>query len=935
MQNNRIKWIVKIPKSYFKENDMRTITAAVVVILFLFAIGTGLQAEDKPKDETKPEFKSEWPWKQPDLPSFPDAEGFGSRSTGGRGGKVIKVINLNPKGPGSFLAALEAPGPKIIVFDVSGVVPCHYTSKRKRYMPVTHPYTTIAGQTAPGAGITIDGTLTVRRHAKTQPLHNIIVRFVRVRAAAQKNSGRNVRAIELTNGNTVILDHVSGCWSIDDCYDLYTTRNATVQYCSIEESGIWYEGGDEPHNFAMIMTRGFPKPITVHHILMANHRQRCPACGGSPIDWRNNVHYNCGEGGFGNREGAHAVVGNYVKGGPANFLGARMYMPPYTARESSLAFERAAKCYAAGNYRPWSGGYLDEKDVKARCKNYVPEDHAGFPPVKTHTAEEAYRLVLAHAGCLPRDAVLSRTIREVMTKTGQYGAHVPGGGLMEGLTSTEPPRDSDNDGIPDEWEKTHKLDPNDGSDNNGTVPAGVSPGDRHKGYTWIEYYINELADLKVARALTDARLNPIPAEPWDKPANTLTPFAKYHDTLESMVAAIKEQTMEVHKTRKTYTHKAFFAIQQLMRMGEEGASIVPDLRKLVECPDERTASFAAWALGAIGPAAKEAVPSLIKHLQNKEDYGRQGGKWVWVPHGFAAWALGRMGPAAKEAVPVLAETMLKGVGRARGPAVWALAQMDRDAEPAMDALLKVLSGRSFVMRLHAVEALSNIGEPAVPGLTDIAAKGRRSTERGDAAEALGLIGPPAQQALPSVVKLASDPDAYARRKAALAMVRIDPKGDGVITALTALLSDTAVSVRHHASKALGMAGSAAAESISALEKNLDDARPEIRRSTALALGQIGEQAVPALVRSIGSKDPLVRKYAARALGDAGKGKAAGQVAAALAKALKDPDAEVRREAVWSLMLIEPKAKTVYPVLKNMADNDIDYVVRFAAREAVR
>ena len=526
------------------------------------------------------EIKSEWPWKTPKLSSFPGAEGFGSRASGGRGGKVVKVTNLNAKGAGSFLAALETPGPKIIVFEVSGVIPCHYTSKGKKYMPVTHPNTTIAGQTAPGAGITLDGTLTVRRRATAKPMSNIIIRFLRIRATTAKNSSRNVRALELSGGDTIILDHVSGCWSIDDCYDLYTTRNATVQWCSIEESGIWYEGGDEPHNFAMIMTSGFPKPISVHHILMANHRERCPMGGASPMDWRNNVLYNCGAGWFGSRrlrKGAYAVVGNYLKGGPANFLGARVYLPPYTARETSLAFTNAVKCHAAGNYRPWSGGYLDEKDVKARANDYVATEHADFPPVKTHTAEEAYELVLAHSGCLPKDTVLKRTVREVMTKTGQYGAHLPEAGLMEGLTAGEAPKDSDNDGMPDEWEKAHKLDPADPADNIKIVPADASPGDRHAGYTWIEYYINELADLKVAAALTQARLDPEPAKPWDKPAKKLSPFAKYHDTLESMVAAIKEQTMEVHKTRQTYTFKAIFAVQQLMRMGKKGKPVVADL----------------------------------------------------------------------------------------------------------------------------------------------------------------------------------------------------------------------------------------------------------------------------------------------------------------------------------------------------------------------
>jgi pectate lyase len=102
--------------------------------------------------------------------------------------------------------------------------------------------------------------------------------------------------------------------------------------------------------------------------------------------------------------------------------------------------------------------------------------------------------VLAQAGCLPRDAVSKRAVQEVRTATGSWGRHDPEGGLMAGLTPGKPPVDSDSDGMPDAWEAAHGLNPKDPADAGRTVPAGASENDRHKGYTYIEFYINELAD---------------------------------------------------------------------------------------------------------------------------------------------------------------------------------------------------------------------------------------------------------------------------------------------------------------------------------------------------------------------------------------------------------------------------------------------------------
>ncbi len=112
--------------------------------------------------------------------------------------------------------------------------------------------------------------------------------------------------------------------------------------------------------------------------------------------------------------------------------------------------------------------------------------------------------MLPHAGCLPRDIVSRNTIRDVKTATGKWGRHLPKEGLMHGLKPAKAPGDSDNDGLPDEWEKAHGLNPNDATDANETVPAGASRADRHKGYTHIEFYINELADKLIEQAVAQS-----------------------------------------------------------------------------------------------------------------------------------------------------------------------------------------------------------------------------------------------------------------------------------------------------------------------------------------------------------------------------------------------------------------------------------------------
>ena len=180
-----------------------------------------------------------------DVPAFPGAEGFGAGTSGGRGGRVIKVTNLNSDGPGSLKEALLVNEPRIIVFDVSGVIegpPPHgewIIAKSKRIYTANSPVT-IAGQTAPGAGVTINGQLCISTEDGGVSTDNSIVRFLRIRNPYHRPGiGDNISF----GSNRGILDHVSGAWGNDENFDLSSLRHGTVQWCGIEESAgygdIW------------------------------------------------------------------------------------------------------------------------------------------------------------------------------------------------------------------------------------------------------------------------------------------------------------------------------------------------------------------------------------------------------------------------------------------------------------------------------------------------------------------------------------------------------------------------------------------------------------------------------------------------------------------------------------------------------------------------
>lgn len=247
------------------------------------------------------------------LKAFPTAEGYGKFTVGGRGGDVYEVTNLNDSGEGSLRHAVEAEGPRTVVFRVSGTIDL------KKKLTIRNPYITIAGQTAPGDGICI------KRYPLSIAADEVIIRYIRVRLGNE--SGGSDDALSCRGRKNIILDHVSASWSIDETMSVYHCKNVTIQWCMITESLFGSNHVKGSHGFGGIWGSDLS---TYHHNLIAHHSSRNPrwASGGGRNDYRNNIVYNWGYnssyGGERQQKGNPEfssimvnMVGNYYKPGPA------------------------------------------------------------------------------------------------------------------------------------------------------------------------------------------------------------------------------------------------------------------------------------------------------------------------------------------------------------------------------------------------------------------------------------------------------------------------------------------------------------------------------------------------------------------------------------------------------------------------------------------
>lgn len=436
-------------------------------------------------------------------PAFPGAEGFGKYTTGGRGGKVFIVSNLNDKGPGSFREAAQAKMTRIIVFTVSGTI--HLESKI-----MLKENATIAGQTAPGDGICI----------ADQPVNlggnNIIVRYLRFRLGDKFQKGGMVDgsgsddAFGGVGRKNIIIDHCSMSWSTDEVCSIYAGDSTTLQWNIISEPlnySYHFETGDkdyERHGFGGIWGG---RHLSAHHNLFAHCNNRTPRFDGirnapeEKVDYRNNVIYNWGGNNvYAGEGGTYNIVNNYYKYGPSTAAGARSRVVNPYKKPPSIPF---GKFYVHGNYVDGSAEVTANNWLGVNMNNGTAADavaaksEAAFPviPTKTETAVDAYASVLKFAGAgFKRDTLDERIMNDVKNRTG--GLIDVQGGYTHGtvyeltvnawpaLKSLSAPVDTDKDGMPDDWEKKNGLDPANAAD--------ASTYTINRVFTNIEVYINSI-----------------------------------------------------------------------------------------------------------------------------------------------------------------------------------------------------------------------------------------------------------------------------------------------------------------------------------------------------------------------------------------------------------------------------------------------------------
>ena len=441
------------------------------------------------------------------LLAFPGAEGFGRITTGGRGGKVYHVTTLEDGDQeGTLRYAVNQRDTRTIVFDVAGTI------FLKSDLKITRGNLTIAGQTSPGQGICI----------ATYPVilasNNIILRYLRFRVGNEGGGEPDgLGGMENTN---IIIDHCSVSWSVDECLSVYGGENLTIQWCIASESLRTAGHGKGKHGYG---GNWGGTNVSYHHNLLAHHESRVPRLGPRPktqeneyMDMRNNVFYNWAGNGCYGGEGMNVnIVNNYYKPGPATpkdkyisyrIAGIGVRTQDYCHNEDGTPntwypmMHKWGTFFVDGNVMEgnaevtadnWTKGIYEQID-NSKCDNTFTDEvkvamHLTTPlatgMITTHSAEQAFDLVVGYAGCSKqRDIIDIRIAEETRTGTATYigsvtenAANAPG--LIDipndvkpaGAASAWPEltnnnmapeglKDSDGDGIPDIWEDAYGLD---------------------------------------------------------------------------------------------------------------------------------------------------------------------------------------------------------------------------------------------------------------------------------------------------------------------------------------------------------------------------------------------------------------------------------------------------------------------------------------------
>ncbi|PZO05600.1 MAG: pectate lyase [Alphaproteobacteria bacterium] len=419
------------------------------------------------------------------VPAFPGAEGAGRLARGGRGGQVLRVTTLADAGPGSLRAAVEAAGPRTIVFDIGGTI------RLASPLTVRRGLVTIAGQTAPGGGITL------RDYPFVIAADDVVVRHIRSRLGDE--SGVAADAVSITRGRRIILDHISASWSVDETLSVGSRYDppergiydVTVQWSLISESlnASGHAKGD--HGYGSFVRGGHGARMTFHHNLWASHRARMPRPGnynepsvdpqGPMLEFRSNVFYNWGEGRAGYNAdteslSTYAFLGNAYLTGP-NSTGAMAFEEDNPLARAWFEGNAMNSVVPADSWSLVKDG--DRPGYRLQARPAWASAAAG-PPAQTVAA------VLAAVGASKaRDSVDQRVIEGVSDRSGRIIDSQAAVGGWPALAPGTAWVDTDGDGMPDNWETARGLDPADPAD-------GATDGDAD-GYTHLEDWLNSLA----------------------------------------------------------------------------------------------------------------------------------------------------------------------------------------------------------------------------------------------------------------------------------------------------------------------------------------------------------------------------------------------------------------------------------------------------------
>lgn len=460
---------------------------------------------------------------QASIPAFPGAEGGGAYTAGGRGGRVIVVNSLADSGPGTLREACEAGGARIIVFNVAGIIQLEHP------ITIKAPYITIAGQTAPGDGVCVAG------ESFLIDTHDVIVRYMRFRRGTTDVTRRD----DALGGNgigNIIIDHVSASWGLDENMSMYRHvydregKNLKLPTVNITIQNSIFSEALDTYNHAFGSTIGGLNSTFMRN-LWASNISRNPSVGMyGDFGFVNNVVWNwwnrTADGG--DHRSLYNFINNYYKPGPITPVGEPIsyrILKPESGRDKEFA-NTFGKAYVHGNIIEgnakvtkdnWDGGVQPDADASVLPKIRVDEPFPLAAFGKIMSATESYSYVLEHVGAtLPkRDAVDKRIVKQVkigkvfytepkepISASPYVKRRLPADSYKQGIItdvnqvggypkySGKPYKDSDNDGLPDDYERKIGLDPQNPAD-----AAQISDN----GYAHIENFLNSVVPVKTVK----------------------------------------------------------------------------------------------------------------------------------------------------------------------------------------------------------------------------------------------------------------------------------------------------------------------------------------------------------------------------------------------------------------------------------------------------